>query len=190
MENAVEKQKIFDKRKTFPSKKIDQDVPDLNPDGRRTGSKKKPFDHWLKKNRYYHKQVLKFYQFVVPKGSRVLQINCKNGYALNGVEPLIGVGIDQDPDAIAVASQRYPQYQFHLGTVDELAPQTFDYIILTSVTMEEYDIQDLFSKLRRFCDHSTRIVIDTYSYFWEPVLWLTQKLGMRRPTEFKNCATY
>ena len=52
--------------------------------------------------------------------------------------------------------------------------------------MEEDDIQNLFLKLRRFSDHSTRIVVDTYSYLWEPVLWLTQKLGLRRPTLFKN----
>ncbi|MDR3551185.1 MAG: hypothetical protein P4L31_07265, partial [Candidatus Babeliales bacterium] len=47
----------------------------------------KPFDYWLKKNSYYHKQVIKFYTFVIPEGSSVLHINCKNGYLLNAIKP-------------------------------------------------------------------------------------------------------
>lgn len=144
------------------------------------------FDHWLKKNRYYHKGLLKFYRFVVPEGSRVLQVNCKNGYVFEAIKPSEAVGIDNDMESVAVARQRYPNCQFFTGSLAEIPQQTFEYIILTSVTMEEDDIQNLFLLLVRFCDPSTRIIIDTYSYFWEPILWLTQKLGMRRPTRFKN----
>ncbi|MCK5632206.1 glycosyltransferase, partial [bacterium] len=141
---------------------------------------------WLKKNNYYHNNLLKFYKFVVTQSSRVLQINCKNGYVLNAVNPSFGVGLDVDVDSLSSARERYQDIQFFSSDINDLEPQIFDYIILTSVTMEEYDIQDLFLSLRPFCDSSTRIIIDTYSYLWEPVLWVTQKLGLRRPTDFKN----
>ncbi len=147
---------------------------------------KKSFDYWFNRNKYYYKQLLSFYQFAVPEGSRVLQINCKNGYELASLKPSYGVGIDFDAQAIAAASDRYPQYHWYAGTIQNLPPQTFDYIILTSVTMEEDDIQNLFVALQLYCTSSTRIVVDACSYVWEPLLWLTQKTGLRRPTQFKN----
>jgi len=122
---------------------------------------------------------------VVPEQSRVLQINCKNGYVLDALNPIVGVGIDDDSDALEIARQRYADFQFFsdLGSIPE---QVFDYIILTSVTMEQYDIQELFCRLQPSCNSSTRIVVDSYSYLWEPVLRVTQKLKLRRPTNFKN----
>jgi len=175
----------------------------------------KPFDYWLKKNKYYHYRLKKFFNFVVPDNSKILVINCKNGYLLESLNPAIGVGIDDDEQALQIARKRYPQYRFYSGNRDSKHPEptcklnsenfskclkskiltglnkipqgeTFDYIILPSVTMEAEDIQELFNNLQRFSHPSTRIVIDTYSYFWEPVLKITQILGMRRPTNLKN----
>jgi len=147
----------------------------------------KPFDYWLKKNHYYHHRLTKFFKFAVPEQSKILQINCKNGYLLNSLNPSLGVGCDEDQEALNTAKSRYPQYTFYQGDISSVEKEeTFDYIILTSVTMEINDIQELFEKLHKFCHKGTRIIIDTYSYFWEPVLWGTQKLGMRRPTNLKN----
>lgn len=149
--------------------------------------RKQPFSYWLKKNRYYHHQMKKFYRFVVPEGKRVLQIGCKNGYLLNEVRPSVGVGIDDDADFINQAATSYPEYRFFNCGLDELCiDETFDYIILSSIMMETYDIQELFTYLQRFCNRNTRIVIDSYSKIWEPVLWATQKLNLRRPTDFRH----
>jgi hypothetical protein len=52
--------------------------------------------------------------------------------------------------------------------------------------MEVYDIQQLFEDLKPFIHPGTRIVVDSYSYLWEPVLWITQKLNLRRPTTLLN----
>lgn len=150
------------------------------------GTQKKSFDYWFHKNKYYYQQLLSFYRFVVPEGARVLQINCKNGYELAHLKPSYGVGLDQDAQAIALARERYPQYSWYAGGLQDLPVQTFDYIILASATMEEDDIQNFFLALRPFCNNATRIVVDTCSHLWEPLLWLTQKMGLRRPTQFKN----
>ncbi len=147
----------------------------------------KPFSYWLKKNNYYHERVKRFYQFTIPKNSTVLHVNCKNGYLIDAVQPRIGVGIDEDELAIAQAQDRYSSYQFHSGPLKALKPkQTFEYIILSSATTDVYDIQTQLQQLQRFCNADTRIIVDTYSYLWEPILWLTQKLRLRRKTLFKN----
>lgn len=150
-------------------------------------STSKTFDYWLKKNKYYHAQLIKFYQCAIPQGSTVLQINCANGYLLDALKPSWGVGIDTDESCIAQAKERYPSYTFYCGDTSMLPQQEpFDFIILSLATMQTYDIQDLFMSLRRFCKPSTRLILDHYAYMWEPVLDITRKLGLRRPTKLKN----
>lgn len=147
----------------------------------------KSFDYWLHKNRYYHQQVISFFKFVIPVNSSVLHVNCKNGYLLDAVKPSRAVGIDLDAANIAQAQERYPTFNFYACSLPSLpVKERFDYIMLSLATMEAYDIQDLLDALRPVCHPGTRIIIDSYSALWEPVLSFTQKVGLRRPTEFKN----
>lgn len=146
-----------------------------------------PFSRWLKKNRYYHQRMRSFYQSKIPRDSSVLQINCANGYLLEAVNATIGVGVDTNKTYIAQAQAIYPHFQFFRGSIKDITiAHQFDYIILSFTTMEAHDIQTLLEQLHPFCRPSTRILVETYSYLWEPVLWVTQKLGLRRPTHFKN----
>lgn len=148
---------------------------------------KKRYEYWLKRNWYYHDYMAKFYQFVIPQHMKVLQVGCKNGFLLNAVNPCFAVGIDSELEYINEAQEKYPEYQFFCTNIEEFGlEETFDYIIISSTVMEVYDIQSLFEHVQRFCTSGTRIVIDSYSHLWEPILWLLQKWGMRRPTELKN----
>jgi hypothetical protein len=145
------------------------------------------YDHWLKKNWYYHRLLSAFYQFVIPQNARVLHVGSKSGYLLKSVNPSVGVGLDMDEQVIRHARSQYPEFSFYTGTIVDLPKDAvFDYIILSSVTMEIEEVQTFFESLRRVMTPSSRIIIDTHSHLWEPILWLTQRLGLRRPTTFKN----
>lgn len=86
-----------------------------------------------------------------------------------------------------LAKKLYSKYEFILGIVDDVQVDTpFDYIILSCSTMQLYDVQNFLERLQRLCHRHTRIIIDSYSYVWEPILWLAQKCGLRRKTVFKN----
>ena len=80
----------------------------------------KPFDYWLKKNHYYHNRLIKFFKFAIPEQSKILQINCKNGYLLGSLNPSVGVGIDYDQETLKAAKTRYPQYSFYQGDIDQI----------------------------------------------------------------------
>ncbi|MCL4361605.1 glycosyltransferase [Candidatus Dependentiae bacterium] len=146
---------------------------------------KKNFEYWLSKNYYYHKLLIKFYKFIIPKNQNVLHVGCKNGYILHALDPKLGVGIDNDELTIIQAREKYPKYEFYLNNLEN--DHTFDYIIISCDTlMETEDIQNLFCSLKKYCHERTRIIIDWYSALWEPILWCTQKLGLKRPINFKN----
>ncbi len=143
------------------------------------------FDYWFQRHYYYHQHVAAFYQSIVPLKSSVLHVQCKNGYVLEALQPERAIGIDADKLSLAIARKRYPHYQFY-ASLEEVPLQKFDYILLSFATMETDDIHHLLTVVRRFCHPGTRIVIESYRLLWAPLLWLTQKMGVRRPTRLKN----
>ncbi len=153
----------------------------LNP-----GVSAKPIDYWQQKHRYYYGLLSQFYQFAIPAGSRIVHIGCKNGYLLQALSASIGVGIDIDEQSLTFARQRYPHYKFVSDFESFASAGKFDYVIISSMIMEIEDIQELFEKIRILCTADTRLIIDWYSALWEPALWIGQKLGLKRPTMFKN----
>ena len=147
---------------------------------------KKKFDYWLEKNKYYHHYLTHLYQFFIPKNQRVLQIGCKTGHILAAINPKISVGVESEEECIKQAQVKYPALTFYNSLKKILPDQQFDYIILSSTTHEIEDIQKLFISLQKYCHNKTRIIIDSYSFLWEPILWLTTKLHLRRKTPIKN----
>lgn len=144
------------------------------------------FSYWLRKNKFYHNQVIRFYTSIIPAHARVLQINCAHGYLLDALRPAVGVGICRDSATAHEARAHYPHLTF-CTSIDQIpADQLFDYIIVSFVTTQTNDIQQLLTDLQALCIPRTRLIIETYSYLWEPALWLAQKLGLRRPTEYSH----
>lgn len=145
----------------------------------------KPFSYWLHKNKYYHRLMRSFYQYTVPQGSVVLHVGCKDGHLLKNIRPSHAVGVETDAYELSIAQDKHPQYVFKNDITE--VKGTFDYIILSSsYIMELDDIQKFFESLKKFCTPETRIVIDWHSTLWEPMLKILQKIGLRRPTLFKN----
>ena len=121
---------------------------------------------------------------------RVLALQCKNGYLLDAVKPSCGVGVDTDLAMITQAKETYARHNFYHGTLADVQERLpFDYIMLSSATMDAYDVQSLFESLKPFCHAGTRIVIESQSYVWRPALWCAERLGLRKPTVFKNWLT-
>src|SRR5882724_2190744 len=93
---------------------------------------------WIERNRYFHEQDRRYMRFLVPAGSRVLELGCGIGDLLASLEPSVGVGIDFSPAMVAVAQQRHPALSFRIGDVESLdvierIEGPFDYIILSDL---------------------------------------------------------
>ena len=57
-------------------------------------SRGEELDRWRKFNAAYHDDDLKFMQFLIPPGKRVLELGCGRGDLLAALKPSYGVGID------------------------------------------------------------------------------------------------
>ncbi len=140
-------------------------------------------EYWIKKNSYYHAQHLSFYASMIPPMKRVLHINCQSGALLDAICSSFGVGIGIGK------TENLTQIEMQSITLAMLPTETFDYVILSFVTQQTDDAQKLLEELQRFCTPHTRVFVDTYSYVWEPLLWLSSRLGLRRTTPFKHWIT-
>lgn len=156
-------------------------------------------DHWdavaaefsqITGGRAYQRRLAEVYRSLIPTGSRVLEIGCAAGDLLAAVEPAYGVGVDFSPGMIALARSRYPNLHFieadaHNFHLDE----TFDYVILSDLVNDLWDVQAALANLAPMTTPRTRIILNSYSRLWEMPLKLAQRLRLAKPTLYQNWLT-
>ncbi|RJP62301.1 MAG: glycosyltransferase [Candidatus Auribacter fodinae] len=142
---------------------------------------------YLRKNRYYHNELKRFYKFNIPPGSSVLEIGCGTGQLLAALKPSHGVGIDICKAMIDKAKTQYPDLTFKVGDAEDLKiKEKFDYVILSDLIGNLLDVQHAFTELHKVCRPDTRILINYYNFLWEPVLKLGEKMSLKMPEPYQN----
>jgi SAM-dependent methyltransferase len=139
---------------------------------------------------YYHRYLDRIFKYLTPAGLRVLEIGCGKGELLAAVNPKDGVGVDLSGEMIRQAKENFPHLHFIHSTGEDVQLKgTFDVIILSDLLNSVWDVQELLAHIRKYCDDSTRIVINAYSRLWQPFLNLSRKLGLAAPVLTQNWLT-
>jgi ubiquinone/menaquinone biosynthesis C-methylase UbiE len=144
-------------------------------------------DKYIRRNRYYYKDMIKFLRFNIPVNSKVLEIGCGTGYLLNALKPARGVGIDISPGMIATAKENYNHLEFYQMDAENLQLQeTFNFIIISDTLGYFEDIQKAFKELAKVTHPGTRIIITYHSFLWQPLLKLAEWLHLKMPQPHLN----
>jgi SAM-dependent methyltransferase len=145
-------------------------------------------ESWIKKNRYYYEDQTKYYRFLVPEGLSVLELGCGTGDLLHALKPGRGVGVDFSGEMVKSARERYPDLEFREADIERLEGwgETFDVLILADVVGHLQDIEETLRSLKSFCHSGTRILVSYYSFLWEPILKLGERLGGKMPQQHQN----
>lgn len=135
-----------------------------------------------KPGRHYHRPLDEIFQFLVPQGQRVLEIGCGQGDLLAAMKPSLGVGVDISAEMLRRAAQRHPQLRFIQADGHELAlEQKFDFIILSDLVDDLWDVQLLFRKLSALTTPSSRLIINSASRLWQLPLTIARKMRWAEP---------
>ena len=136
---------------------------------------------------YYHRRLRSIYQYWVTPGQRVLELGCGTGDLLAALEPAVGVGIDFSTDMLAKARERHPHLRFLEADAHDFAlSETFDVIILSDLINDAWDVQAILERVAAVSTPHTRVIINTYSRLWEPLLAIAGALGLARPVLHQN----
>ncbi len=142
---------------------------------------------WKKRNSFYYQELKKYFSFIIPPQSKVLEIGCGTGELLNAVKPSYGVGVDFSPKMIEIAKKQFPNLNFYVQDAENLElDEKFDYIIFSDLVGSLWDVQSAFSDLKKVSHKRTRIVISYYNYLWEPILKLGELIGMKMKQPIQN----
>jgi ubiquinone/menaquinone biosynthesis C-methylase UbiE len=135
---------------------------------------------WKKRNRFYHSLIEKYYRFLIPEGSKVLEVGCGTGDLLNAVRPTYGVGVDFSPNMISVATGQFPALKFVTCDAENLSlDEKFDFVIMSDVAGHLWDVQRAFASLNRVTGQGSKIIISHYSFLWEPTLRFLEFIGLK-----------
>ena len=143
---------------------------------------------WKRRNRYYYTDQTRYFRFLVPEGSAILELGCGTGDLLGALRPRCGVGIDFSEEMLKIAKKQYPDLEFHNADIESLEywGDSFDFIIMSDVIGHLQDIEETFRIVKPFCRADTRLIISYYNFLWEPVLKLGEILGLKMPQQHQN----
>jgi SAM-dependent methyltransferase len=148
------------------------------------------FERWDRSRAYYRRKLVDLYRFLVPPGSRVLEVGCGAGDLLAALDPAYGVGVDLSPKMVERAREKYPRLNFFTQDAHDLdAGGPFDYVILSDLVNDLWDVQHVFELLRRHVHPGTRIGLNFYSRLWEIPRRIAEKIGVARKQLPQNWLT-
>ncbi len=148
-------------------------------------------ERWIERNAYYYDEDYRYTRFLIPPGSRILDLGCGTGRLLAELRPSRGVGVDLSPRMVEEARRRHPDLEFHVGDIEDPAvldalSGPFDVILLSDTVGSLEDCATALGQLHRLCHPDTRVVIAYYSRLWSPALKVAQWLRQQMPQAETN----
>ncbi len=145
---------------------------------------------WERFRSYYRKRLIEIYKFLVPPGMKVLEIGCGRGDLLAALKPSHGAGVDISRKMIEQARAAHPALCFHLQDAHAFAfSEKFDFIILSDVVNDLWDVQQVLETISRHCHGETRILFNFYSRLWEIPRRVAEACGLVKPQLTQNWLT-
>jgi SAM-dependent methyltransferase len=141
-------------------------------------------------SKYYHKRLSEVFRSNIPAGKRVLELGSGSGDLLHSLKPSRGVGIDFSVSKVNAARSRYPELEFRLSDAHSFkSDEKFDYIILSDLINDVWDVQTILENIRQASTPDTRVVLNFYSRLWQLPLDIARKIRLIKPLLPQNWFT-
>lgn len=139
---------------------------------------------------HYKQRIQATYRFNIAPNIQVLELGCGAGDLLASLNPRDAVGIDISPEMIRRAREKYPNLRFEVADAhDFVTEERFDFVILSDLIGNLFDVQGVLEKTKNHCKSDGRIIMNFFSHLWEKPLEWAGALGLARPTPAQNWLT-
>jgi hypothetical protein len=103
----------------------------------------------------------------------------------------VGVGIDFSAVAVDAARLSHPALRFvHVDAHElDLTGETFDYIVVSDLLNDLWDVQRVLERIHPCCGPRTRVVINLHSHLWQVPFRISRRVGLASPQLAQNWLT-
>jgi ubiquinone/menaquinone biosynthesis C-methylase UbiE len=135
----------------------------------------------------YHRRIAQVYQHLIPEGSSILEIGCGTGKLLASLKASRAIGVDFSPVMLEQARREHPECEFIQADAHVLhLAETFDFVILSDLINDLWDIQSCLNNIKNVCHPKTRLIINSFSHLWQLPLTVSAALGLSKPNLEQN----
>ncbi len=144
-------------------------------------------NYWRKRNKFYYDSLEKLFKNLISENASVLEVGCADGDTLKALGNKNVTGFDYNEYHIENARKKYPCIKFSCIDIEvkdftdksKEINQKFDFIILSDLIGTLNDIQNVFERVKVFCHSRTKVIVTYRNYFWNPILKLSELLGLK-----------
>jgi len=150
------------------------------------------WEHWQRRNRYYHKAMATLIGGMIPPGAEVLELGAGAGDLLASLKPARGMGLNFTDALTERAREKHPEFEFATIEVDSVQmPRAMQsqYVVMNNMLDYVYDVWDMLETLRPTINEQTLLIVTTNNPVWAPILRLASKWGLRIPESTRNFIT-
>jgi SAM-dependent methyltransferase len=145
---------------------------------------------WMGGRGYYRQRISDLYGLLIPPGMRILELGCGDGDLLASLKPSYGYGVDFSPGMVELGRRKHPHLNFEIGDAHDFEfSSTFDYILLSDIVNDAWDVQRLLEVASRHAHPDTRIIANFYSHLWQGPRKIAEALGIAKPLLTQNWLT-
>lgn len=138
---------------------------------------------------YYWDEISDYLNYFSHQDTSVLEVGCGNGDLLAKIQGSKKTGIDYSENYIAWAREKHADLGIEFLQMDanniQLEHQ-YDLIIISNLIGFVDDIQHVFEELKKCCHPNTKVIVQYYNSIWEPLIKLSETLGLKQKTPTQN----
>lgn len=141
--------------------------------------------------KYYRDRIAKVYQHTVPHSASILEVGIGTGDLIKQIPAQKKFGVDFIDLHVSLYSKIDKFVDFELAKAHsfETSGNQFNYVILSDLVNELWDVQSVFEHIRHKSNPDTRLVLNYYSNLWSLPLTIAKKIGLARKTLPQNWLT-
>jgi SAM-dependent methyltransferase len=140
-------------------------------------------------NAYYWQEITDYCNYFSHQDIKVLEVGCGSGDLLAQIKGASKTGIDFSPEFITWAREKHADkaISFKVMDANEITlEEKFDLIIISNLIGFVDDIQNVFEQVARCCHENTKVIVQFYNSFWEPVIKFAELIGIKEKTPTQN----
>lgn len=140
-------------------------------------------------SKYYWQEITDYCNYFSHEDSSVLEVGCGSGDLLARIAGSKKVGIDFSEEYIAWATEKHQNKNINFLLMDAnniQLNQTFDLIVLSNLIGYVEDIQLVFEQIKKCCHANTKVIVQYYNSFWEPIIKFSEIIGLKEKTPVQN----